>query len=198
MPLSFCLSLKRQVAGAIKDNRGIAAVEFALIVPVIVAMGLMAIVLSYKLFERQRLESAVAAVTFFLDDQVLNGDISRLQPVKALAEDGKTVLLKSGPAMQTATLVLADAFRSDATLTLQKFTVFCGCPNSAALTSENPDEVFFTRYDPEPVDEKPLCSRTCSDGSRARVLAEIDILASTVDFFGQPYTLHEQSVTRLR
>lgn len=198
MLLSVWFPVRKKAIGALKDDRGIAAVEFALIVPVIVAMGLIAIVLSFKLFERQRLESAVAAVTFYLEDQVLNGEISKLQPVKGLAEDGKTIILGDGPAFETAKLVLADAYKSNATLTLNEFDVYCGCPNTAALTSEDPDAVFFTRYDPEPVDEKPLCTRTCSDGSRARVLAEIDITATTIDFFGQPYSLHEQSVTRLR
>lgn len=195
---SFRSSHRRRIADGLKDNRGIAAVEFALVLPVMVGIGLIAIVLSFKLFERQRLESSVAAVTFFLDHTVMNGDISDLQPVKVPAESGGGYTIEPGPAIQTAKLVLKDAYKSNATLTLRSFKVFCGCPNSSAIDPDQADQPYFTRFDAEPADEAPICSRTCSDSSPARVLAEIDVEATTVDVFGQPFTLYKKSVTRLR
>lgn len=179
-----------------KDERGISATEFALISPIAIAIAMAAISYSFKLLDRQRLDSAVTASAYYLADKVLDGDMSSFQPTREMVSGAYEYT--PGTYISTARNVLIDAYNADATLTITRLDVFCGCPQSYSGGNVQTDIPFFTRFDAEAADEAPLCSMSCPDRSRARVLAEIDVTSTSNDFLGQEYTLEKQIVMRLR
>ena len=179
-----------------KDRSGISATEFALISPIAIAIAMSAITYSFKLLDRQRLDAAVTASAYYLADKVLDGEMSGFQPTREMVDGAYE--FTPGQFVQTARFVLSDAYRSSATLTITELDVFCGCPQNYSGGDVQTDQPFFTRFTAEAADEAPLCSMTCPDRSRARVLAEIDVTSTSNDFLGQEYTLEKQIVMRLR
>lgn len=189
-------SILKRCAG---DRSGISATEFALISPIVIAIALMAISSSFKILHRQRLDAAVTVASYYLTDKVLDGDMTGFQPTRTPRNDGTGEYdYEPGYFIGTARFVLNDAYRSAATLTVTEIEVFCGCPQTYSGGSVQTDQPFFTRLDVEAADEAPICSMSCPDQSRARVLAEIDVVSENSDFFGHAYTLEKQLVMRLR
>ena len=172
------------------------ALEFALIVPFVMGAGLFATSTSFKILQRQKLDSAVMSTAYYLEDRVLSGDWEAFQPVPA--EDGSG--MTTGEVLKTAQLVLGDAFKSKATLTIRSLNVYCGCPQKSSSDDDSFDQSqpFFTRYAVEAAGTREICSTPCADQSEARILAEIEVRADSKDMFGEPYILEKRLVTRLR
>ena len=182
------------------NRSGLAALEFAFIAPIIIFIGMLSITNGFKLLERQRLDSAVASTVYFLSDKVMTGDYRGFQPDRVGTQNGQDIL-EDGDYIATARLVLQDAHKSGATLTITELDVFCGCPQYASGTvyGFDPSQPFYERHAVETrQDSTRVCTATCSDNSLARLLAEIDVQAASSDLFGQSYTLEKQMVARLK
>lgn len=181
----------------LRDTKGVSALEFALIAPFVIGAGLFAASASFKILERQKLDSAVISAAYYLEDRVLSGDWEAFQPLppKTGEETGA-----DGPVLTTTRLVLDDAYKSSASMTIRKLDVFCGCPQSLSAESGQLDEAqpFYTRYAVETVGEREICSTPCADRTEARILAEIEVVSTNKDMFGETYILEKKLVTRLR
>ena len=178
------------------NHAGVSALEFALIVPFVIGAGLFATSAAFKILQRQKLDSAVISTAYYLEDRVLSGDWEAFQPVQA--QDGSG--LTTGEVLTTARLVLGDAFKSSATLTIRKLDVYCGCPQLSSSVDDSFDQSkpFFTRYAVEEAGTREICSSPCADQSEDRILAEIEVRANSKDMFGEAYVLDKRLVTRLR
>ena len=178
------------------DRTGVSALEFALIAPFVIGAGLFATSASFKILERQKLDSAVISTAYYLEDKVLSGEWEAFQPIPS--NDGETQT--SGEVLQTARLILDDAYKSKATLTIRKLDVYCGCPQTTGSEGDIYDETkpFYTRYEVEAAGEREICSTPCADNSEARILAEIEVSSMSTDMFGEDYVLEKKLVTRLR
>ncbi len=190
--MRLCLPFSSVLSRLSGSNSGVSAVEFALIAPFVIGAGLFATSVSFKILERQKLDSAVISTAYYLEDRVLSGDWEAFQ------SDGSSG--SSSDVISTANLILSDAYKSSARLTVRKLGVYCGCPQSTGVDGELYDDTkpFFTRYEVETAGSREICSTPCSDNSGARILAEIEVLASNTDMFGEPYVLEKRLVTRLR
>ncbi|MAP94273.1 MAG: hypothetical protein CMK07_04920 [Ponticaulis sp.] len=181
------------------DNKGVSAVEFALIAPILIAMTMMGISVSFKMLDRQRLDSAVTSTIYFLTDQTMSGDMTGFQPV-AMTDETGNVTTVPGETMATAKHVLIDAYKSQATLIIREFSVECACPSSVSPADEGFDssQPFYSRYAVEKKDEAPICSTLCPDRSLARIVAEISVTSQSSDLFGEAYEFDKQMMVRLR
>ena len=185
--------MKKLVKSFLRSRDGVAAVEMAIIAPILFGATLMTANVAYMVWEHQRVANAAVAAMNYLQDQSLDGHYAGLAPSKSDAQG-------DGDLVATAKLILQDAYGKPIDLGEVSITASCGCPkkNSEMANGFDENKPFYQKTDVVSNGSDNICPTPCSDGDAARIVAEIDVSMTVTSLFGKDKTISERLVSRLR
>ena len=192
----------RKIKFFIRNQDGIAAVEFAIIVPFFMLAMFVAASLGFSVSMHQKLQESANASMGYLQDMVAEKELSELL-VEVKDENGEK---QDNPLVQTMKLVFQDAFGNTIDLSSMNIAFDCKCP-ILVDTDEQGEALPDPYYDFSSLGEakavsgnSQVCPAKCGETGTedARIYAKLDIDYAFTDLMGRKKLINKSITSRIK